>query len=84
MEYHFRFYGWILRVAPGVMVDQLMREFSVGAAIVGNLAAVYLYAYALTQIPVGMALDRWGPRRVLTVAALLTAAGCALFALLYE
>jgi len=76
----FFFYGWILRVAPGVMVDQLMREFSLGAAIVGNLAAVYLYAYALTQIPVGMALDRWGPRRVLTVAAAIAAAGCIIFA----
>ncbi len=68
------------RVAPAVMVDDLMRDFAVGGAVLGNLAALYFYAYAALQLPVGMVLDRWGPRRVLSAAAALCALGTLLFA----
>ena len=77
----FFFYAWILRVAPSVMIDELMRDFGVGAAAVGNLSAFYFYGYAGMQIPVGLLMDRFGPRRLMTVAALGCAAGCVLFAL---
>ncbi|MBT5415303.1 MAG: MFS transporter [Rhodospirillaceae bacterium] len=69
------------RTAPGVMVEELMRDFSVGAALLGNLAAFYFYAYASVQLGVGLVLDNWGPRRVLTGAALVAAAGAVVFAL---
>jgi MFS family permease len=77
----FFFYAWILRVAPSVMIDELMRDFAVGAAAVGHLSAFYFYGYAGLQIPVGLLMDRFGPRRLMTVAALGCAAGCVLFAL---
>lgn len=77
----FFFYAWVLRVAPSVMVEELMRDFAVGAAVLGNLSAAYFYGYAGMQIPVGLLLDRFGPRRLMTVAAALCAAGCLLFAL---
>ena len=77
----FFFYAWILRVAPSVMIDELMRDFAVGAAAVGNLSAFYFYGYAGMQIPVGLLMDRFGPRRLMTVAALGCAAGCLVFAL---
>ncbi len=77
----FFFYAWILRVAPSVMIDELMRDFTVGAAAVGHLSAFYFYGYAGMQIPVGLLMDRFGPRRLMTVAALGCAAGCVLFAL---
>ena len=54
----FFFYAWILRVSPSVMVEDLMRDFAVGGAIVGNLSALYFYGYAGMQIPVGLLLDR--------------------------
>ena len=73
-------YVWVLRVAPSVMVEELMRDFAVGAAVLGNLSAVYFYGYAGMQIPVGVLLDRFGPRRLLTIATLLCAGGCVLFA----
>jgi MFS family permease len=76
----FFFYAWVLRVAPSVMVEELMRDFAVGAAVLGNLSAAYFYGYAGIQIPVGMLLDRFGPRRLLAVAALVCAGGCVLFA----
>lgn len=74
-------YAFLQRVAPSVMVTDLMREFAVGAAVMGNLSAIYLYAYAGLQMPVGLALDRWGPRRMLTVAAVIAAFGSVMFAL---
>jgi MFS family permease len=73
-------YAWVLRVAPSVMVEELMRDFSVGAAVLGNLSAAYFYGYAGMQIPVGVLLDRFGPRRLITIATLLCAGGCVLFA----
>jgi len=76
----FFFYAWVLRVAPSVMVEELMRDFAVGAAVLGNLSAAYFYGYAGMQIPVGVLLDRFGPRRLLAVAALACAGGCVLFA----
>jgi MFS family permease len=63
------------------MIDPLMRDLGVGAAVLGNLSAFYFYAYAGLQIPVGMTLDRWGPRRVLTAAAAFCALGSLCFAL---
>jgi len=63
------------------MIDSLMRDLGVGAAVLGNLSAFYFYAYAGLQIPVGMAVDRWGPRRVLTTAAAFCALGSLCFAL---
>jgi len=33
------------------MVDELMRDFSIAATMLGNLSAIYFYAYAATQIP---------------------------------
>ncbi len=76
----FFFYAWVLRVAPSVMVEELMRDFAVGAGVLGHLSAAYFYGYAGMQIPVGLLLDRFGPRRLMTAAALTCAGGCMLFA----
>ena len=72
--------GFYQRVAPAVITRELMAEFALGAAALGNLAAVYYYSYVAMQIPAGVMADRWGPRRVLTAGAALAAAGMLLFA----
>jgi MFS family permease len=64
--YLFAFYQ---RVAPAVMTDQLMADFAIGGAALGNLSAFYFYAYVAMQIPTGVLADRWGPRRVLAAGA---------------
>lgn len=74
------FVGYFQRVAPAVMVDELMRDFSIAATLLGNLSAVYFYTYAAMQIPSGLLADAVGPRRVGTAAAVVAAAGIALFA----
>lgn len=76
----FFFYSFFHRVTPSVMVSDLMREFAVGATVLGTLSAFYFYPYAVLQLPVGIILDRWGPRRILTGAAIVAGAGSLLFA----
>jgi MFS family permease len=76
----FFLYAWVLRVSPSVMVEELMRDLGVGAAVLGHLSGMYFYGYAGMQIPVGILLDRFGPRRLMTLAGLVCAAGCVLFA----
>jgi MFS family permease len=74
-------YGFFQRVAPGVMVEDLMRDFAISGAVLGSLSAAYFYAYAAVQVPVGVLLDRFGPRNLLSGAALLAAIGGLAFAL---
>ncbi len=73
--------GFFQRVAPAVMVDELMREFNMGAAVLGNLSAAYFYSYAAMQIPSGLLVDSIGPRRLSTIASLVAAAGIFIFSL---
>lgn len=73
-------YAFMQRVAPSVIVDELMRDFMVGGAVLGSLSAFYFYAYAGIQIPVGILMDRFGPRRLLSFSLLLCVLGSFLFA----
>jgi sugar phosphate permease len=73
--------GFFQRVAPAVITHELMAEFALSAAALGNLSALYFYTYVAIQIPTGVLVDHWGPRRVLTIGALLAAAGTLMFAL---
>ena len=63
--YSLFFYVLGQRTAPSVMTTELMRDFDVTAASLSNLSAFYFWSYVVVQIPVGLAVDRWGPRRVL-------------------
>jgi MFS family permease len=71
---------FIQRVATSVIVGELMAEFAVGGAVLGSLSAFYFYAYAGMQIPVGVLIDRFGPRRLMSLAAGISAVGALLFA----
>jgi MFS family permease len=78
------FMGFFQRVAPAVMTDELMRDFGIGAAGLGNLSAVYFYSYVAMQVPTGLLADRWGPRRLLALGAFVAGLGTLLFALAHE
>lgn len=73
-------YEYFLRISPSVMTPELMRAYKLDGAGVGNLSAFYYHAYVPMQIVVGLLMDRYGPRRLLTVACLLCAIGIYLFA----
>jgi MFS family permease len=57
----------------------LASEFGLDAAKTGLLASVYFLVFAGVQIPVGVLLDRYGPRRVQSVLLVLAAGGATLF-----
>ena len=69
------------RTVMAIIGPVLAVEFSLTGSELGLLAACMLAAYALAQLPDGVALDRLGPRRVQGTLSLLTAAGFAVFAL---
>jgi MFS family permease len=77
-------FGLINQAARTVMAiigPVLAVEFALSASELGLLAACMLAAYAVAQLPGGMALDRVGARNVQAALSLVTAAGFALFAL---
>lgn len=73
------FADYFARVSPGVMTHELQMTFSVSAAGLGALSAYFYYPYLLMQLPVGLMVDRYSIRNLLTVMALITAVGCILF-----
>ncbi|MDK3155058.1 MFS transporter [Kamptonema cortianum] len=77
----FYLYQFILRNSPGVMTDDLMRDFSVEACSLGILSSFYLVSYVSLQIPVGLGMDKFGPTRLLKGAILLCMIGTIVFAI---
>jgi sugar phosphate permease len=69
------------RSTLGVAGLQAAERFDVGPAALGVFTVLQIGVYASMQIPTGLLVDRFGPRRVLTAAALLMGAGQLLFAL---
>ncbi len=75
----FLFYKYILQVYPGVITDQLMKEFHLTGAGMGNLAATFYYSYMLMQLFVGILLDKYSTRLLSAVAIFISALGLYLF-----
>jgi len=73
--------SYLLRNFNAVIAPELTRELGLSSADLGLLTSAYLLAFAAFQLPLGVLMDRYGPRRVQTVLLLVTAAGCALYAL---
>ncbi len=78
--YLLNFFNLFLRTSFGVLTPDLERELDFSPAVLSVVASSLFIAYAVMQIPTGMLLDRYGPRRVLSVMLLFTAVGTALFA----
>ncbi|MFY7698132.1 MAG: MFS transporter [Legionella sp.] len=73
-------YEYLLRIAPSVMEPALRSHFGLTATGFGFLSAFYYYAYVPMQLPVGVLMDRFGPRRLLTLACLICVIGTFIFA----
>ena len=69
------------RSAIGVIGPDLSRELALDASRLGFLSSAFFLTFALAQIPVGIAIDRYGARNTLIVSALIAAAGSLLFAM---
>jgi predicted MFS family arabinose efflux permease len=68
-------YQYILRVMPSIMLNDIMEQFHIGAAAFGQFSGVYYIGYSLMHLPIGIMLDRFGPRKVMSGCILLTVVG---------
>ena len=72
--------AYLFRTINAVMAAPLATELGLGADDLGLLTSVYFVTFAAAQIPIGILLDRFGPRRVQSVLLLVAAVGSTLFA----
>jgi predicted MFS family arabinose efflux permease len=70
----------LLRNVNSLLARDLAGSLSLSPGQLGLLTSVFFLSYALVQLPVGIALDRYGPRKVQLVLLLVAAAGALLFA----
>ncbi|WP_052564133.1 MFS transporter [Holospora obtusa] len=68
-------YQFILRRWPGLMMETMMKQFSVNATEFGMLASMYYYGYAGMQLPIAFLCGRLEMRVVLCFCALLCSIG---------
>lgn len=74
------FLSALLRAVTATLAPVFSSELGLQAADLGLLAGAYFLGFASMQLPLGQALDRWGPRRTLMVLLAVAVVGCAAFA----
>jgi MFS family permease len=75
------FLSFFFRNVNAVISRDLATEFSLSPADLGFLTSMYLLAFAAFQLPLGVLLDRYGPRRVVATLLCIAAVGALTFAL---
>jgi predicted MFS family arabinose efflux permease len=75
------FLSYFYRAVNAVVAPDLVRDLALTASGLGFLTAAYLVSFAVFQLPLGILLDRFGPRRVQAVLLCLTALGATIFGL---
>lgn len=70
-------YQYILRVLPNIMMEDIMSKFHIDASIFGQFSGFYYVGYAGAHIPIGILLDRLGPKSILPICVVLTVLGLA-------
>ncbi|MGD2169515.1 MAG: MFS transporter [Chlamydiota bacterium] len=68
-------YQYILRVMPNIMLNDIMEQFGISAATFGQFSGVYYIGYAFMHLPIGIMLDRYGPKKIMSICILLTVLG---------
>lgn len=72
--------SYLLRTVNAVIAPELMRELGLDLAALGLLTSTYSLAFGVAQLPVGLALDRYGARRVVSTLLVVATAGTIIFA----
>lgn len=73
--------SYLLRTVNAVISPDLTAELALSASDLGLLTSAYFITFGLAQIPLGIALDRFGPRRINAALLLVAAFGAVVFAL---
>lgn len=74
------FLSYLYRVVNAVIAPDLIADIGVGPSTLGMLTAVYFISFASFQLPLGVLLDRFGPRRVEGTLLLFAGLGAFIFA----
>ena len=74
------FISYLYRSVNAIIGPVIARELGLTAAGLGLLTAIFFFAFAVFQLPLGVLLDRYGPRRVNATMLLVAAAGGIWFA----
>lgn len=72
--------SYLFRTINALIAAPLMSDLGLGAGDLGLITSAYFLTFAAAQLPVGILLDRYGPRRVQSALMLIAAGGAALFA----
>lgn len=75
------FLSFFFRYVNAVIAKDLARDFSLSSADLGFLTATYFLTFAAFQLPLGVLLDRFGPRRVVAALFCVAGAGALVFGL---
>ena len=75
------FFSYFFRTVNAVVSPDLIRDVGLSAADLGLLSAAYFLTFAFSQIPLGVLLDRFGPRRVQGSLYCLAGLGAFLFSM---
>src|SRR4026209_270775 len=78
------FLSFFFRNVNAVISKDLALEFLLAPSELGFLTSMYLLAFAAIQLPLGVLLDRYGPRRVVAALFCVAATGALVFALARE
>lgn len=73
--------SYFFRTVNAVIAPDLVRDIGLDANQLGLLTSAYFVAFALAQLPLGVLLDRFGPRRINAALLTLAAAGAVVFSL---
>jgi MFS family permease len=73
------FISYLFRSINAVIAPDLVRAFSLSASELGLVTSAYFLAFAAFQLPLGLLLDRFGPRRVDSGLLLVAASGAIVF-----
>ncbi|XWN29091.1 MAG: MFS transporter [Devosia sp.] len=72
--------SYVMRVVNAVAGEPMSRDIGLSASDLGFLTSVYFIGFALSQLPFGILMDRYGARRVASSVLVLAAIGCVMFA----
>ena len=65
------FLSQFYRVSNAVIAPLLIQDLSLDTKAIGLISASFFYAFAITQIPISLLLDKIGPRIMMTVLSVL-------------
>lgn len=68
------------RTSIGVVAPEVAADLGLDATLLGTLSAAWFASFAIMQFPIGLALDRFGPRRTASTLMSLAAIGAVVFA----